>query len=129
MDDNRLEDNWLFMPTLRRVRRAPALSNGGQLDGEPTMDENGMEFRGTVENWDWKLLGKKEMYVAYNYYSMFLPDTQDADECWPMDLNPERIRYELHRVWVVEGVRRRDWITRTANVSVIMTRTLATDGW
>jgi hypothetical protein len=79
------------------------MANGGQLDGELTMDENGMEFRGTVTNWDWKLLGKKEMYIAYNCYDMFPPDAEDTDECWPMDLNPERIRYELHRVWVVEG--------------------------
>ena len=103
-DDNRLQDTWLFMPTLRRVRRAPSMANGGQLDGELTMDENGMEFRGTVNNWDWKLLGKKEMFVAYNNYDMFPADAADEDECWAMDLNPKRIRYELHRVWVVEGV-------------------------
>jgi len=103
LDVSKLDDMWLFLPTLRRVRRAPSMANGGQLDGELTMDENGMEFRGTVTNWDWKLLGKKEMYIAYNCYDMFPPDAEDTDECWPMDLNPERIRYELHRVWVVEG--------------------------
>jgi hypothetical protein len=103
LDARRLDDTWLFLPTLRRVRRAPSLANGAQLDGELTMDENGIEFRGTVGDWDWKLLGKREMYVAYNCYDMFLPDSEDEDECWAMDLNPERIRYELHRVWVVEG--------------------------
>ena len=103
LDSSRLDDTWLFLPTLRRVRRAPSMENGAQLDGELTMDENGFEFRGTVANWNWKLLGKKEMYVAYNCYDMFLPDGEDEDECWAMDLNPERIRYELHRVWVVEG--------------------------
>lgn len=103
LDDNRLDDTWLFLPTLRRVRRAPPMVNGGQLDGELTMDENGIEFRGTVAYWNWKLLGKKEMYVPYNCYDMFLPDAEDEEECWAQDLNPERIRYELHRVWVVEG--------------------------
>ncbi len=103
LDDNRLDDAWLFLPTLRRVRRAPSMTNGGQLDGELTMDENGLEFRGTVNNWNWKLLGKKEMYVGYNNYDIWPPDAEDEDECWAMDLNPERIRYELHRVWVVEG--------------------------
>ena len=104
LDSTRLDDTWLFLPTLRRVRRAPAMENGAQLDGELTFDENGLEFRGTVANWNWKLLGKKEMYVAYNCYDMFLPDAEDEDECWAMDINPERIRYELHRVWIVEGV-------------------------
>ncbi len=103
LDDSRLEDTWLFLPTLRRVRRAPSMTNGGQLDGELTMDENGMEFRGTVGNWEWKLIGKKEMYVPYNCYDLFVPDTEDQDECWAMDINPERIRYELHRIWIVEG--------------------------
>ena len=103
LDDNTLDDAWLFLPTLRRVRRAPSMTNGGQLDGELTMDENGLEFRGTVNNWNWKLLGKKEMYVGYNNYDIWPPDAEDEDECWAMDLNPERIRYELHRVWIVEG--------------------------
>jgi len=103
LDDNKLDDAWLFLPSLRRVRRAPSMTNGGQLDGELTMDENGLEFRGTVNNWNWKLLGKKEMYVGYNDYDIWPPDAEDEDECWGMDLNPERIRYELHRVWIVEG--------------------------
>jgi len=104
LKDSRLEDTWLFLPTLRRVRRAPTMTNGGQINGaESTMDETGLEFRGTVNHWDWKLIGKKEMYIAYNNYDLFPPDTEDEDECWAMDINPERIRYELHRVWVVEG--------------------------
>jgi hypothetical protein len=103
LDASKLDDMWLFLPTLRRVRRAPSMANGGQLDGELTMDENGLEFRGTVANWNWKLLGKKEHYIAYNCYGMWLEDAEDEDECWAGDLNPERLRYELHRVWVVEG--------------------------
>jgi len=103
MDSSRLDDAWLFLPTLRRVRRAPSMTNGGQLDGELTMDENGLEFRGTVAWWDWKLMGKKEMYIAYNNYDLFSPNAEDEDECWAMDINPEPIRYELHRVWIVEG--------------------------
>ena len=103
LDSTKLDDTWLFLPTLRRVRRAPSMTNGGQLDGELTMDENGLEFRGTVSDWNWKLLGKKEMYIGYNNYDIWAEDTPDEDECWAMDLNPERIRYELHRVWVVEG--------------------------
>jgi hypothetical protein len=103
MDASRLDDTWLFMPTLRRVRRAPSMVNGGQLDGELTMDENGIEFRGTVANWNWKLLGRKEHFIAYNCYGLWEENAEDEEECHPMDMNPKRIRYELHRVWVVEG--------------------------
>jgi len=106
LDDNRLEDTWLYLPTLRRVRRAPSLSGGGQLQGELTMDENGLEFRGKIADWSWKLIGKKEMYVPYNCYDIWAVGASDSDECWAQDINPERIRYELHRVWVVEGTAR-----------------------
>jgi len=106
VDDNRLEDTWLYLPTLRRVRRAPSLTGGGQLQGELTMDENGLEFRGVINDWHWKLLGKKEMYIPYNCYDMWKVGATDEEECWALDINPERIRYELHRVWVLEGTAR-----------------------
>jgi len=106
LDDNRLEDTWLYLPTLRRVRRAPSLSGGGQLQGGLTMDENRLEFRGVVNDWHWKLLGKKEMSVPYNCYDIWEVGASNQDECWAQDINPERIRYELHRVWVVEGTAR-----------------------
>ena len=103
LDDNRLEDTWLYIPALRRVRRAPTLSGGGQMGGEMTMDEQGFPFRGKVNDWNWKLLGKREMYVPYNCYDMFQIGAKDEEECFALDINPARIRYELHRVWVVEG--------------------------
>jgi len=107
LDDNHLEDNWLYLPALRRVRRAPSLRGGGALDGESTMDETGFEFRGVINDWHWKLLGKKEMYVSSNNYDMFKVGATDKEECHPLDINPEMTRYELRRVWVVEGTARK----------------------
>jgi hypothetical protein len=103
LDDDRLEDAWIYLPTLRRIRRAPTLTGGGQLDGESTMDDLGFEFRGPVNDWNWKLLGKKEMYIPVNNYDMWQIDTPDDEECLAGDINPARLRYELRRVWVVEG--------------------------
>jgi hypothetical protein len=103
IDDNKEQDVWAYMPTLNRVRRAPTLQGGTQLDGEWTADEAGFGFRDTAADWDWKLLGKKEMYVAANNYEMWPVNVPDEEECLRGDINPERLRYELHRVWVVEG--------------------------
>ncbi len=106
-DDNRLEDTWLYLPTLRRVRRAPSLVGGGQMEGESTMDDLGFEFRGPVNDWNWKLLGKKEVYIPVNNYDMWQIGTPDSEECLPGDINPTNLRYELRRVWVVEGTPRK----------------------
>jgi len=103
LDDDRLEDAWIYLPSLRRVRRAPSLTGGGELDGESTMDDLGFEFRGPVNDWDWKLLGKREMYIPVNNYDLFEEGTPDEQECSALDINPAKARYELRRVWVVEG--------------------------
>jgi len=106
LDDNRLEDAWMYMPSLRRVRRAPSLIGGGQLDGECTMDELGWEFRGPVNDWHWKLLGLREMYIPVNNFDLWEVGGTDEEECLAGDINPGRARYELRRVWVVEGTAR-----------------------
>lgn len=101
--DDRPDDTWLYLPSLRRVRRAPTLDYGAQVDGESTMDEMGAFFRGRINDWNWKLVGKKEMYVPANNYEIWKVGTPDEEECLPGDLNPESLRYELRRVWVVEA--------------------------
>lgn len=106
LDDDRLEDTWLYLPTMRRVRRAPTMTGGAQLDGESTMDDLGFEFRGPVNDWTWRLIGKKEMYIPVNNYDMWQIGAPDEEECLPQDINPARLRYELRRVWVVEGTSR-----------------------
>jgi hypothetical protein len=102
-DDERQDDTWVYIPTVRRVRRAPAMTKGAQIDGESTIDELGFGFRGPINDWDWKLLGKKEIYVPMNCYDMFKIDGKDEDECWPGDINPEGSRWELRRMWVLGG--------------------------
>lgn len=103
VDDRRELDVWQYIPTLNRVRRAPTLIGGTQLDGESTVDEMGFDFRDHAYKWNWKLLGKKEMYVPENNYEMWGVDVPDNVECQAGGVNPARLRYELHRVWVVEG--------------------------
>ena len=67
------------------------------------MDEFGYFFRGPINDWNWKLLGKKEMYIADNAYGMWKVGVPDNEECLPGDINPKILRYELRRVWVVES--------------------------
>jgi len=99
-------DAWRILPGEHRVRRGPAISYD-----TPDPDAAGFEsldeyyiFFGGLDRYDFKLLGKKEMIVPYNNNRFY---TRPTDEILGRKhANPDDLRYELHRVWVVEGTLR-----------------------
>jgi len=96
---------WLYNPGQRRVRRAPnvAFDNPGTAsDGIRTNDQFDM-YNGSPERYNWKLVGKKEMYVPYNNYKLQDPSVKYADILKPLHINSDLPRYELHRVWFVDA--------------------------
>ena len=96
---------WLYNPGQRRVRRAPnvAYDNPGTAsDGMRTTDQFDM-FSGATDRYDWKLIGKKELYMPYNSYKLHSDSLKYKDIITPLHINPEHLRYELHRVWVVDA--------------------------
>ncbi len=96
---------WVYNPGQRRVRRAPniAYDNPGTTsDGLRTADQLDM-FNGAVDRYDWELVGKREMYVPYNSYRLHGGDLSFDDILKPLHVDPELLRYELHRVWVVDA--------------------------
>ncbi|MDE0056581.1 MAG: DUF1329 domain-containing protein [Defluviicoccus sp.] len=97
---------WTYNPGQRRVRRAPNIAYdnpGTSSDGLRTADQLDM-FNGAVDRYDWKLVGKREMYVPYNSYRLHGSDLAFTDILQPLHVNPDLLRYELHRVWVVEAM-------------------------
>ncbi len=99
---------WVYNPGQRRVRRAPnvAYDNPGTAsDGQRTSDMTDM-FNGALDRYDWELVGKREMYIPYNAYRAQSNELTADDLVHPGHLNPEHLRYELHRVWVVEATLR-----------------------
>ena len=96
---------WIYNPGQRRVRRAPnvAYDNPGTAsDGLRTNDMTDM-FNGAMDRFDWEVVGKREMYVPYNSYEVHSGDVTPDDMVNPGHLNPELMRYELHRVWVLDA--------------------------
>ena len=96
---------WTYNPGQRRVRRAPnvAYDNPGTTtDGLRTADQFDM-FNGAIDRYDWQLVGKREIYVPYNAYKLHSNELSFGDILSPLHVNPEHLRYELHRVWVVEA--------------------------
>jgi hypothetical protein len=96
---------WVYNPGQRRVRKAPnvAYDNPGTAsDGLRTNDMFDM-FNGAMDRFDWKLVGKREMYVPYNNYKIHAKGLDYKDIVKPGHVNPDLMRYELHRVWVVDA--------------------------
>jgi hypothetical protein len=95
---------WIYLPGQRRVKLAPEVSFDGpntNLAGQAVIDECYM-FVGSPERYDWKLIGKKEMLVPYNNYKAQFW-TKTLDLLGKKFLKPEPVRFEMHRVWVIEA--------------------------
>ncbi|MGD9217044.1 MAG: DUF1329 domain-containing protein [Desulfobacteraceae bacterium] len=97
--------SYLYLSGQRRVRRlpisccdVPSTPTGGMA----TYDETSV-FTGAMAMalHDWKIVGKKEMYIPYNCNKY--NDIPLREAVTPRHLHPEAVRYELHRVWVVEA--------------------------
>ncbi|MDH0700477.1 DUF1329 domain-containing protein [Pseudomonas toyotomiensis] len=94
---------WLYNAGQRRVRRAPQVSYDGPgtaADGLRTSDNLDM-YNGAPDRYDWKLEGKKEIYIPYNAYKLDSPSLKYSDIIKAGHINQDLTRYELHRVWHV----------------------------
>ncbi|MGD9257247.1 MAG: DUF1329 domain-containing protein [Gammaproteobacteria bacterium] len=97
---------WIYNPGQRRVRRAPnvAFDNPRTAsDGLATSDQLDL-FNGSPERYNWTLVGRKEILVPYNSYKLHSNQLKYTDILKPLHINQEHVRYELHRVWVVDAV-------------------------
>jgi len=96
---------WAYSAGQRRVRRAPQIAYDAPSqasDGMRTTDQVDM-FNGSPDRYDWKLLGKQEIYIPYNSYNLADRDAKYDDIIQKGHLNQDYTRYELHRVWKVEA--------------------------
>lgn len=96
---------WQYIPGQRRVRRAPTVSHDSSARysfGQMTSDGTD-GFNGAPDRYDWKLLGKQELLVGYNAYKTMSKQLKYDGLLSTNFLNPDHLRYEKHRVWVIEA--------------------------
>lgn len=99
---------WQYIPATRRVRQAPGFGFDMPMASSAntlTIDDARI-FNGSGERYDWKLLGKREIYIPYNNYrleSRAVGENKYASLLTPNHENPDLMRWELHRVWVLEA--------------------------
>ena len=94
---------YVYLSGQRRVRKLP-----NACCDTPTPASAGMMsfdeisvFTGKTDLFDWKLVGRKELLVPYNNNRLL--QARDAELVKGQHLNPDHVRWELHRVWVVEA--------------------------
>lgn len=99
---------WSYSPGQRRVRMAPEFAYDtphSTLGGGQVYDEVYL-FQGAMDRFDFKLLGKKEMYIPANNYGLALgTDAECMGETALLKthIKPDCVRWELRRVWEVEA--------------------------
>ena len=103
VDPNKLQ-TWVYLTGQRRVRKLPNACCDAPTPaaaGVMSFDEI-YTWTGRLDRFDWKIVGKKEMVIPYNGNKLMQPKT-DAEVLGKGHLNPEHMRWEQHRVWVVEA--------------------------
>ncbi|MDR3417575.1 MAG: DUF1329 domain-containing protein [Nevskia sp.] len=96
---------WLYTPAIKRLRRAPSVQYDNPYegtDGNQFYDQVDM-FNGALDRYNWKLVGKKELYLPYNSNHIAGNTVGYHDIIRPHHVNQELPRYELHRYWIVEA--------------------------
>ncbi|GAA6129770.1 DUF1329 domain-containing protein [Halopseudomonas sabulinigri] len=99
---------WRYSPDNRRVRRLPTLAyDSVQPDTSDLATADVLDtYNGAPDRYEWSLVGKQEMLVPYNSYQVHQKGIPYDQIVQTDTLNPELLRYELHRVWVVDAVLR-----------------------
>ncbi|WP_422450850.1 MULTISPECIES: DUF1329 domain-containing protein [unclassified Endozoicomonas] len=92
---------WIYLPGQRRVKKAPTTAYDTPT-GFILTDEVDL-YNGSPDRFDWQIVGKQEMYIPYNSYALASKDLSSETLLTPHHLNPDYTRWELHRVWVIEG--------------------------
>jgi hypothetical protein len=94
---------WELLNGQGRVRKAPEVSYdtpASNVDGLADTDEY-FGFSSQPDRYDWKYLGKKELYIPYNNNTLFGKPALDVIQAHFFD--PNAVRWELHRVHIVDA--------------------------
>lgn len=92
------DDTWLYMPTLRRVRRLSTTQRSDALFGQDTDPDSYWGYNGHIAWQEWKLLGEKEMLGVFhgeNFPMKRCPGGADFAFC---------DSWEKRKMYVIQGV-------------------------
>jgi len=96
---------WFYRPGERKVKPVIGAEYDNVIPSSEGIRFNDSfnVFNGGGDRYDWELVGKQEKFIPYNTFRFASPETKYKDILHKQHLNPELMRYELHRVWVIEA--------------------------
>jgi hypothetical protein len=97
VDSSKQDDSWLYLPSLRRVRRLSTAQRSDALFGQDTDVDSYYGYAGHIAWMDWKYLGEKDVIGAFHAKNYPVKWHEKVD--WAFD-----DVWEKRRVYVVEGV-------------------------
>jgi Protein of unknown function (DUF1329) len=102
---NKAAEQYFYFPGQRRVRRLPNAEFDAPVVGYENQYLNDEQFLlwSTLDRFEYKLLGKKDIFIQYNSLKMYDFDSAAEQVYGKSFINPDYRRYELHRVWVVDA--------------------------
>jgi hypothetical protein len=98
LDPARQDDSWLYLPSLRRVRRLSTAQRSDALFGQDTDQDSYGGYAGAIAWMDWNFLGEKEVLASYHAKDFPVKWAEGAAD-WAFDS-----QWEKTKVWVVEGI-------------------------
>jgi hypothetical protein len=98
-------ESFYYFTGQRRVRRLPTYAYDAPMIGFENQyaADQPYVFSGNPDRFDWKLVGKKELYVPYDNFALNDHTAKLVDVLGPTFVAASVRRYELHRVWQIEG--------------------------
>jgi hypothetical protein len=95
-DSSKQDDSWLYLPSLRRVRRLSTAQRSDALFGQDTDVDSYYGYAGHIAWMDWKYLGDKEIIATL--HAEHFPVKWNDKVDWAFD-----DVWEKRKVYVIEG--------------------------
>jgi hypothetical protein len=102
--------SWIYNASQRRVRRLPFLGydTPNMISDDIRVVDDFNLFNGSPDRYDWKLIGKRIVYIPYNAVKMANASVDFKSLLTPYHLKTNATRFELHRVWELEATLKED---------------------
>lgn len=101
---------WALPRNYKKMFRIPPVGYDNPFPGSDGLFYVDMVdmYNGAFDHYDWKLAGKRELLIGYNAFKaqQFEAGAGPKGLLRPGAVNSDALRYEVHRVWVVEASER-----------------------